>query len=376
MNADASALAAEVIAACSREAPADRVLRETLKSQRGLARAIAADVSRAVFRYFRWFGWLDTRRPLVDQLTQAEQLDTRFLSAPSTFPDAEVVSRAVPEWVWTEVERNPAWARALQRQPVLWLRARPGEAQKVMDELGDCRQAWPTELPESLEYTSTTDLFRTPAFHQGLFEIQDLSSQVVGLICGAGPGEKWWDACAGEGGKTLHLSMLMQNKGLIWASDRAEWRLRKLARRAARAGVHNYRSAAWDGSPRLPTKTLFDGVLVDAPCSGIGTWQRNPHARWITTPEDVRQLSALQKQLLGNAASAVKRGGKLVYAVCTVARQETLDLAAYFKESHSEFKPVPVRNPLLRDAPQTEHLWLWPQECRANGMFVALWEKL
>src|SRR5205823_5977071 len=128
-------------------------------------------------------------------------------------------------------------------------------------------------LPEALVYEGETDLFRTPEFHAGEFEIQDLSSQAVGWLCDPKPGETWWDACAGEGGKLLHLSDLMQNKGLIWASDRAAWRLQKLKRRTARAKVFNYRAALWDGGAKLPTKTKFDGVLVDAPCSGLGTWR-------------------------------------------------------------------------------------------------------
>ncbi len=166
----------------------------------------------------------------------------------------------------------------------------------LAEELGDCRVFGEGRLADTLEYRGRSDLFRTRHFHAGEFEVQDLNSQAVGLICGPQPGETWWDACAGEGGKTLHLSDLMENRGLIWASDRAAWRLAKLKRRAARAGVFNYRAVTWDGGPRLPTKTKFDGVLVDAPCSGIGTWHRNPHARWTTTAEDVKELSEVQQQ--------------------------------------------------------------------------------
>src|SRR4029077_5055580 len=137
-------------------------------------------------------------------------------------------------------------------------------------------------------------------------------------ICAPEPAQTVWDACAGEGGKTLHLSDLMQNKGLIWASDRAEWRLQILKRRAARAGVFNYRPKLWNGGPKLPTKTLFDIVLLDAPCSGIGTWQRNPHGRWTTTPDDIYELAELQSRLLSPAAAAVNPGGKLIYSACTL----------------------------------------------------------
>ena len=110
----------------------------------------------------------------------------------------------------------------------------------------------------------------------------------------------------------LHLSDLMANKGLIWASDRAEWRLKRLKLRAGRAQVFNYRSALWNGGKNLPTQSRFDGVLVDAPCGGVGTWQRNPHARWTTTESDIDELAGVQRDLLAHAARAVKPGGKLV----------------------------------------------------------------
>jgi 16S rRNA (cytosine967-C5)-methyltransferase len=151
--------------------------------------------------------------------------------------------------------------------------------------------------------------------------------------------------------------------------------LQKLKRRAGRARVFNYRAAAWDGGPKLPTKTLFDGVLVDAPCSGVGTWQRNPHARWTVTPEDVKELSALQSQLLTNAAAAVKPGGKLVYAACTLTLSETIALVEAFESRFKEFTPSPVANPLAPSLPAAARLWLWPQECGGNGMFVAVWRK-
>ncbi len=103
-------------------------------------------------------------------------------------------------------------------------------------------------LPDAVIYEGAEDLFRTAEFHAGEFELQDISSQIVGWICDPQPGETWWDACAGEGGKTLHLCDLMRGKGLVWASDRAAWRLQKLKReRAARARVFNYRAALWDG---------------------------------------------------------------------------------------------------------------------------------
>jgi 16S rRNA (cytosine967-C5)-methyltransferase len=150
-------------------------------------------------------------------------------------------------------------------------------------------------------------------------------------------------------------------------------RLTLLQRRAARAQVFNYRSAAWDGSAQLPTKTKFDGILVDAPCSGVGTWQRNPHARWTTTPNDVRELAAIQRTLLENVAPALKPGGRLLYAVCTLTRSETTAVADAFTAAHPEFEPSPVFASQLSTF--NSQLLLLPHEFNANGMFLAAWKK-
>lgn len=364
-----------MIAAANREHSADSVLRETLRAQRGLLPADARQVTQAVFGYFRWHGWLDESAPLAARIRQALALAADFKRQPGRFSDADLVAKAVPAWVTSEVDVTAEWARALQSEPRLWLRARPGQGRVVARKLGDCRAFGEDKMGDTLEYLGKSDLFRTPEFHAGLFEVQDISSQAVGLACAPQPGETWWDACAGEGGKLLHLSALMENKGLIWASDRAEWRLQKLKRRAARAGVFNYRVASWDGGTKLPTKTKFDGVLVDAPCSGVGTWQRNPHARWTTTPADVQELSQIQQQLLLNAAPSVKAGGQLVYATCTLTKAETEEVALAFERQNPDFRPVEMRNPLAEGSEAGSRLRLWPQQFSGNGMFVAAWTR-
>jgi 16S rRNA (cytosine967-C5)-methyltransferase len=348
-------------------------MRAELKAQRGLSREDGARVSRAVFAYFRWLGWLDERKPIRERIEQALGLAERYALKPESFTDAELIARAVPGWLPTVMTVTGPWVRALQREPSLWLRARRGRGGALAGRLGDCRVFGAGALADALEYHGHSDLFRTSEFHAGEFEVQDLNSQAVGLICAPRPGETWWDACAGEGGKTLHLSELMENRGLIWATDRVAWRLARLKRRAARAGVFNYRAAAWDGGPRLPTKTKFDGVLVDAPCSGIGTWHRNPHARWTTTAGDVKELSEVQQQILQHAAVGVKPGGKLVYAACTLADLETTGVTRGFEEQCSQFKRLAVSNPLTPGSPPSELLFLWPQESGGNGMCVAMW---
>ena len=364
--------------------PADAALREALGRTRhtsapGLRRA----VSRAVFAYFRWWRWLDAKHSLQKQAEAALELQARFDRAPNSFKTESLAARAVPEWVKEQMDVPADWLRQLQREPVLWLRAKQNEAAHLPALLGDLTPATvatsglqPSAFsvqPSAFCFTGSRDLFLTDEFRDGRFEIQDLASQLVGFACAPQPGQTWWDACAGEGGKTMHLSDLLQNKGMIWASDRSLRRLDHLKKRAARAGAFNYRAAPWDGSAKLPTKTKFDGILVDAPCSGVGTWQRNPHARWTTQPADVRELAAVQAQLLGHVAGSLKSGGRLVYAVCTLTRAETTAIADAFTTAHPEFEPVAVFPSSALSSPSS--VFLWPHELNANGMFIAAWRR-
>ncbi len=372
---DSQKIAATVIAKADRDHPADAVLKAELKAAHGVTPGVSRATSEAVFAYYRWRGWLNPQASRRQQITQAFSLNERFASQPSSFREEDLCQKAIPAWVSEQLDVSPAWLQSLQKEPVLWLRARPGQGPALAQELGDCRLAGEGWLSDCLGYTGRRDLFRAPEFHAGQFEVQDLGSQWVGWLCQPQPGETWWDACAGEGGKTLHWSDLMRNQGLIWASDRAAWRLQRLKRRAARARIFNYRAMLWNGERKLPTRTRFDGVLVDAPCSGLGTWQRNPHARWTTTPADVRELAAVQKQLLLNVAPSVKPGGKLIYAVCTLTKSETVDVVKSVEAQWPDFEPLPVADPLRPHIPPSAQLWLWPQTLGSNAMFIAIWQR-
>ncbi|MBM3853657.1 MAG: RsmB/NOP family class I SAM-dependent RNA methyltransferase [Verrucomicrobia bacterium] len=374
--ADQSTLdrAARVLAALPAGQRADHALRAYFARHHKLPPSARREITRTVFAYFRWLGWLDPNTPWQQRVAHAAILQGQFAAHPASIKPAALAARAVPSWVRDEMELPADFLRQLQREPALWLRARPGGAARLAASLGDCQT---TGLaPDALRYTGPQDLFRTPQFHDGSFEIQDLASQLVGHACAPRPGETWWDACAGEGGKTLHLADLMGNSGVVWATDRNARRLDTLRRRAARAQLFNYRVALWAGpapgdahaAPKLPTKTRFDGILVDAPCSGIGTWQRNPHARWTTTPADLRELAAVQLALLHQVAGSLKPGGRLLYAVCTLTRRETVEVADAFAAAHPELAPCP----LFAAEPR---IILWPQTIEANGMFIAAWRR-
>ncbi len=374
------ARATQIIDQVTADQPADYVLRGELGADKELLPAEKRDITKAVFTYFRWLSWLDNSASTTSRIAAAITLQRKFDADPTSIKLEALAARAVPEWVKSEIDLNPAYLRHLQSEPALWIRVQQEFAAALPRSLGNLTPSPSPLVPEphrgtTLRYTGNTDLFRTSEFHQGVFEIQDIASQLVGYAAAPKPGETWWDTCAGEGGKTLHLSALMENKGLIWASDRNTGRIATLRKRAGRAQAFNYRAVTWNGGPFLPTKTKFDGILIDAPCSGVGTWQRNPHARWTTTPTDVSELAEIQLQLLNHAAPALKPGGRLVYAVCTLTKSETTKIADTFTAEHPDFIPDPVfaANATTPAGPSQVHLW--PHEINGNGMFIAAWRR-
>lgn len=364
MNRKISSFAARIIRQSDRKNPADAVLRRELRADKTITKQLAREVAEAVFAYYRWQGWMNPNYPISQQIVYATKLQDDFNSGERPISEENLQKKTVPSWVKKEVPSTLPWLKSLQRTPKVWLRCKPGTRDQVAKHLEEVER--PDAPPDSLVYTGTKDLFFAEGFKAGRFELQDVNSQRVSLIANPQPGETWWDTCAGEGGKTMHLAQLMQNKGLIWASDRAEWRLKKLKQRAKRAGVFNYRTVQWDGGKRPPTKTTFDGILIDAPCSGTGTWQRNPHARWTATIEDIHELADLQFGLLTHALPSLKPGGRLVYSVCTLAKSETTTVAKRFESANPQLKRL--------KADGTDNGFLWPQKTEGNGMFIVVWQ--
>lgn len=176
---------------------------------------------------------------------------------------------------------------------------------------------------DALQLKERANVFKTKAFKNGWFEVQDASSQLVAAYLDVKPGMKVVDTCAGAGGKTLHLASLMQNKGQIFAMDIYESKLKKLKIRAKRNGIHNIDTKVIDSTK--PIKKLFqkaDRVLIDAPCSGIGVLRRNPDTKWKLEPEFIDNIKTTQQEILQKYATMVKPGGKLVYATCSIFPSE------------------------------------------------------
>jgi len=177
--------------------------------------------------------------------------------------------------------------------------------------------------PDALQLKERKNVFRTEAFKNGFFEVQDASSQLVARFLGVVPGMRVVDTCAGAGGKSLHLAALMENKGQLIATDIYGNKLKELKRRARRAGAHNIEPRVIDSSKVV--KKLYgsaDRVLIDAPCSGLGVLSRNPDAKWKLQPEFIETIKQTQEEILKQYSKMVKSGGKMVYATCSVLPSE------------------------------------------------------
>ncbi len=198
--------------------------------------------------------------------------------------------------------------------------------------------------PWGLRLPSRRPVTATQAFTAGLIEVQDEGSQLIALLCDARPGLRVADLCAGAGGKTLALAATMQNKGRITACDVNAPRLEGAVRRLRRAGVDNAERHLFAPGDRWAKRRAgqFDRVLVDAPCTGTGTWRRNPDARLRTGPQDLAELRVKQAEILDMAAELVRPAGRLVYATCSLLPEEDEDQVAAFLGRHPEFSPLPL----------------------------------
>ena len=175
----------------------------------------------------------------------------------------------------------------------------------------------------------------------------------------------------GAGGKALHLAALMGGKGVVVATDVNAAKLKEAARRARRSPFRNLTTKPWDGHHVAGKPKSFDGVLVDAPCSALGTWRRNPDARWTTHREAIARLAELQSQILHAAAAGVRPGGTLLYSVCTLTPTETTRRHPPLPRNPPRLPARPLSPSLYRPAPTDGTLLIWPQDADTDAMFIA-----
>ena len=219
--------------------------------------------------------------------------------------------------------------------------------------------------PQALKLKERTNVFITDAFQKGWFEVQDASSQKVAKFLNPKPGSRVVDACAGAGGKSLHLAALMENKGQIIALDIYENKLKELKRRAKRNGAHNIETRTIDSSKVI--KKLIekaDKILIDAPCSGIGVLKRNPDSKWKLQPEFLERIKDTQKEILDSYSRMVKPGGQMVYATCSILPSENENQVKEFlkREAGKDFKFIKEEKVL-------------PSESGYDGFYMALLQK-
>ncbi len=265
------------------------------------------------------------------------------------------------------------------------LKAKRDDVQRALAQAGI--ESTPTpHSPWGLRLAGKPALHRLDVFARGLIEIQDEGSQLLALLTDARRGEMVVDFCAGAGGKTLALGAAMRNTGRLYAFDTSAHRLDALKPRLARSGLSNVHPAALvherdDRIKRLAGK--IDRVLIDAPCSGLGTLRRHPDLKWRQSPNTVAALQVQQGAILASAARLLKPGGRLVYATCSLLAAEDEEVAAAFDAADgTDFEPVPAQAALaaarvegVASLTSGPYLRLWPHRHGTDGFFAAVWQR-
>jgi len=262
------------------------------------------------------------------------QSDRKFRESIPDWMDEVAVAELGDKWD-AEIKELNKQARVVLRVNTLKI-SKKDLQRKLREEEVDTEMV--PKSPDALVLVERKNVFLTDAFKKGYFEVQDASSQLVAPFLDVQPGQKVVDACAGAGGKTLHLASLMENKGQIIAMDIHAHKLAELKKRAKRDGAHNIETRPIEGTKTIKKlKGKVDRVLLDAPCSGLGVLKRNPDSKWKLNPEFLERVKKTQAEIIDQYASMVKEGGKMVYATCSILPSENeLQVKAFLKK-HPEF---------------------------------------
>lgn len=399
-------------AVLSPDGPADAKLSAYFRENRKLGakeRAFVAETVYQILRRRRLLEYLadglDARRLLLAALLRLQGISLRELTPlldkrqlewaqaikakpMDNLPPA--LQADLPDWLWDMLavqygaEDALQLARSLQAQAPLDLRVNTVKATQaeVLAQLqaeGLAAQAMPY-APLGVRLQDKVALHKHPLFLEGKVEVQDEGSQLLTHLVAPRRGEMVADFCAGAGGKSLALGALMRNSGRLYAFDVADKRLQNLGQRLKRSGLSNLHSQllASEHDPRLKRLAgKFDRVLVDAPCSGLGTLRRNPDLKWRQLPQDVAELAAKQRSILDSAARLVKPGGRLVYATCSLLAEENAEVAQAFLAEHPQFRPVSARDVLAQQKIVIdcgEYQQLLPHRHGTDGFFAAVFE--
>ncbi len=330
----------------------------------------------------------------VDSLGGLSEEETAWLTRVMQFDrkDLPIALRAnLPYWLFEKLVARDGEAATLElaealNQPApldLRVNAIKATREEVIAELANAPiLCEPTPFAAlGIRIIKKPALQNLPLFKNGSIEVQDEGSQLLAQIVGAKRGEMIVDFCAGAGGKTLALGAVMRNTGRLYAFDVSEKRLAKLKPRLARSGLSNVHPVLIAHENDAKVKRLagkIDRVLVDAPCSGLGTLRRNPDVKWRQTPQGLLELNAKQIAILSGAARLVKAGGRLVYATCSLLDEENEAIVTQFLASNEDFSVVPMKDILAEQKIELEmqdFLKLLPQKHQTDGFFAAVLER-
>ncbi len=330
-------------------------------------------------------------RDLADSLTAQQKEWAQEIKAKKTDDISKAMQADLPEWLWDKLvvqygeEEALTISRSMHQPASLDLRVNLVKATRedvIAKFASEKTEVNPTPYaPNGLRMPQKMTISRHVLFTDGKIEVQDEGSQLLAQLVAPRRGEMVADFCAGAGGKSLAMGALMRNSGRIYAFDVSEKRLQNLGKRLKRSGLSNLHSQVISSEADPKLKRLngkFDRVLVDAPCSGLGTLRRNPDLKWRQKPQDVLELSVKQTNILARAAKLVKTGGRLVYATCSLLQDENEVIADAFLKANSDFVLVPA-GPILQqqqiNLDTGPYLKLLPHLHQTDGFFAAVFEK-
>lgn len=262
----------------------------------------------------------------------------------------KAIEHSIPDWLAAtfEKELGKNWEREMvalneQAPTVLRTNSLKTTPRELIADLNDENvEAFTIKnYPDAVQLAEKKNVFLTSAFKDGLFEVQDASSQKIGELLDVKEGMRVVDACAGAGGKTLHLAALMKNKGQIIALDIYNWKLTELKRRAKRAGAHNIEARLITDNKvikRLHEKA--DRLLIDAPCSGLGVLKRNPDSKWKIDQDFIDRIKEEQQQILQDYSKILKKGGQMIYATCSILPSENNEQVKTFLSNNPDFSLI------------------------------------
>jgi 16S rRNA (cytosine967-C5)-methyltransferase len=364
--------------------------------KRLLFQHLAQGASGALERRLAILGWQGAEGFLQGALEAHERQWLERCRAVDISTLQDKLRHNLPDWLAgalrEQLPEGQFWplAEALMQPAPLDLRVNTFKAKReaVQRELAETGiEAQPTPYsPWGLRVQGKPALSKLGVFTRGEVEVQDEGSQLLALLTDARRGEMVVDFCAGAGGKTLALGAAMRNTGRLYAYDTSGHRLDAMKPRLARSGLSNVHPVqlAHERDERIKRIAgKIDRVLIDAPCSGLGTLRRNPDLKWRQSPKAVQELQVKQRAILDSAARLLKPGGRLVYATCSLLRAENEDVADAFEQQHADaFTALPVHELLAQahvagaaDLDSQGRLRLWPHRHGTDGFFAAAWQR-